>query len=286
MPRAAPLLFAALLLKGAAAFAQVQCEVLSADEKKVADAAMAGIKGYACCDGTIAACQQKAGCGLGARLADDVCRLAGKGKGKDDIATALGKRAESMNPAAQTYAIALDDAAMAGEPKAPVTLVAYACSRCPFCKVAITSLYEAVTAGPLKGKVKLYLRPFPLKSHPESTFGDLAMIVAGKQGRFWPYALAQYNRFNDFDPKRLGETAELAGLDRAEFEKGMEDARNRELLEQSKKEGLKNGIDGTPTFFIDGRKYTYDLDSAVLLDVLEEAYERATGGQGGSRANR
>ncbi len=275
-----PLLIAVLLWAGPA-LSQVNCEVLNADEKTVADAAMATAAGYGCCSGgTVAQCLKKADCPLSARLADEACRLAGRGKDKAQVEAALAKRAESMSPAAPTFSIALDPAAVAGDAKAPVTLVAYACSRCPYCKMSMTALYDEVTSGSLKGKVKLYLRPFPLKSHPESAFGDLAMIVAGRLGRFWPYVLAQFNRFNDFDPKKLGDIAEAAGLDRAEFEKGMEDPKSRDLLEQSKKEGLRNKVEATPTFFIDGRRYDYDLDLSVVVDALGEAYDRA--GKGGA----
>lgn len=273
--------FVAILLWAGPALAQVNCEVLSAEEKKVADAAMASAAGYGCCSGgTIAQCLKKAGCPLAARLADEACRLAGKGKDKGQVEAALAKRAESMSPSAPEFAIALDPAAMAGDPKAPVTLVAYACSRCPYCKTAVTTLYDEVTLGSLKGKVKLYLRPFPLKSHPESAEGDRAMIVAGRLGRFWPYVLAQFNHFNDFDPKKLGDIAEAAGLDRVEFEGGMADPKSKELLEQSKKEGLRNKVEGTPSFFIDGRRYDYDLDLSVVVDALGEVYERS--GKGGA----
>lgn len=274
----APLVIGILFWAGSA-LAQVHCEVLSSEEKAVAEAAMASAKGYGCCSGaTIAQCLKKTDCSLAPRLSDEACRLAGKGKDKGQVEASLAKRAESMSPTAPAFSIALDPAAMAGDARAPVTLVAYACSRCPFCKTAIMSLYEEVTSGSLRGKVKLYLRPFPLKSHPESASGDLAMIVAGRQGRFWPYVLAQFNRFHDFDPKRLGDTAEAAGLDRAEFEKGMADPKNRDLLEQSKKEGLRNKVEGTPSFFIDGRRYDYDLDLSVVVEALNEVYERSAKG--------
>ena len=38
-----------------------------------------------------------------------------------------------------------------------MTVVVYACTRCPFCKVVVPALYAAVTDGPLAGKVRLYL---------------------------------------------------------------------------------------------------------------------------------
>ena len=71
----------------------------------------------------------------------------------------------------------------AGDPQAPVRVVVYACARCPFCKVLVPGLYQEVTQGKLKGKVRLYFRPFPLKDHPGSSEGGLAMLGAAGRGK-------------------------------------------------------------------------------------------------------
>ena len=75
------------------------------------------------------------------------------------------------------------------------------------------------------------------------------------------------------------EWAELAGMDRSAFEAAMADPVTRTLLVDSKKEGIVNQVDATPTFFIDGRKYVGDLTFEELVDVLEEAYDKAKGKQ-------
>jgi protein-disulfide isomerase len=175
--------------------------------------------------------------------------------------------------------IALDEATRAGSATAPVTAVVYACARCPFCKIMVPALHQAATNGPLAGKVRLYLRPFPIKSHADSTEGGLAMVSAAKLGRFWPFTLRMYEGFDSFSPKVLPDWAEAAGIDRKAFEREYADPKNREVLVASKQEGLRNKVSATPAIFIDGRPYLYDLTTEAVLDVLQEAHEAAQAGK-------
>ena len=139
----------------------------------------------------------------------------------------------------------------------------------------VSALHEAVTQGPLTGKVRLYFRPFPLKSHPGSLEGGLAMMSAAKLGHFWPFTLRMYKSFDSFCPKLLPEWAEAVGMDRKAFETEYAKPKNREALIASKQEGLRNKVTATPAIFIDGRPYLYDLTTEAVIDVLQEAYEAA-----------
>jgi protein-disulfide isomerase len=113
----------------------------------------------------------------------------------------------------------------------------------------------------------------PLKSHEGSTQGGLALMSAAKLGRFWPFALLVYKRFDSFTPEALPEWAVSAGLDRTAFERAFADPKTRDELVASKQEGLRNKVEATPGMFIDGRPYVYEMTTEVVLDVLEEAYE-------------
>jgi protein-disulfide isomerase len=170
----------------------------------------------------------------------------------------------------------LDQATLAGDPQAPVIAVVYACARCPFCKVIVPALYEAVTSGPLNGKVRLYFRPFPLKDHAGSIEGGLAMLGAGRLGKFWPFLLHMYKNFDSFCPQAFPECAALVGLDRAAFEKEYAKGDVRSSLIASKQEGIRNKVNATPTLFINGRKYVYEINAKAIIDVLIEEYERLT----------
>ena len=143
----------------------------------------------------------------------------------------------------------------------------------------VAALYQAVTDGPLAGKVRLYFRPFPLKSHAQSTEGGLAMVSAAKLGRFWPLVLRMYENFDGFCPKLLPDWAEAAGMDRKAFEREYADPKTREALVVSKQEGLRNKVSATPAIFIDGHPYLYDLTVDAVVDVLLEAYEATRRGK-------
>jgi 2-hydroxychromene-2-carboxylate isomerase len=71
----------------------------------------------------------------------------------------------------------------------------------------------------------------------------------------------------------LPDWAVAAGMDRAAFEGSYADPKTREALVASKQEGLRNKVSSTPTIFIDGRQYFYDLSKEAFIDVVEEVYE-------------
>jgi protein-disulfide isomerase len=252
------------------------CDSLPADKKAQAQAIFAALHPYDGCDETFARClQAKPPKPVVLRLAADICRQVKAGKDRQEVERSLSRRAQSVLPIGPQAVLTLDESFMAGEASAPVKLVVYACTRCSFCKVMVPALYNAVTDGPLAGKVRLYLRPFPLKSHPGSTEGGLALLSAAKLGRLWPFAMLVYKRFDSFTPTVLPEWATTVGLDRAAFERLFADPKTRDELVASKQEGLRNKIESTPGLFIDGRRYLYEMTTEAVLDVLEEAHEAA-----------
>lgn len=276
--RTLSLALATLLFAGSALAQTPRCDGLEPKQKALAQELFSSLHPYDCCDETLAAClAAKERCSLAARLADDVCRLVKAGKDRPSIERAMDGRAQSMVDLGSRAPIALDETLAAGDPKAPVRAVVYACARCPFCSALLPKLHQEVTEGALKGKVRLYLRPFPLKNHPGSTEGALGVLAAAKLERGWPFLLALYGSFDQFDPARLGETAKGLGLDAEAFGAALNAPQTREALVEMKKEGLRNKVGQTPSLFIDGRPYSYELSLEALRDVLEEEYERVTG---------
>jgi len=252
------------------------CASLPAEKKSLVQSLFSRLHPYDGCDDTFARCLAlRPPSKVVVRLGEDLCRQAKAGKDARQIEHALAKRAQSMLPGSPRLAAQLDEATRAGRADAPVTLVAYACTRCPLCKEIIPALHAAVTGGPLAGKVRLYVRPFPLKSHPGSSEGGLALLAAAKLGGFWPFTLLLYQRFDKFTPALLPAWAEQAGLDRVAFERILADPKTRDELVAAKQEGLRNKVDATPSLFIDGRPYVYEVKLEPILDVLQEAYDAA-----------
>jgi protein-disulfide isomerase len=261
-------------------FAQTPtCDGLQVDKKAVADAVLLTQHPYECCDDTIQAClQQRPVCKLARRLANDVCRRAGAGQSQADIERTLAQRATSMT---LTHKAPIDTSQFepVGAASAKVHVVAYVCARCPFCSRLVPQLQQAVGQGALKDKARLHMRLFPIRNHSGSTEGGLALVAAQRLGKFWPFVLHLYRNFDNYDPAKLPDCAERKGMNRDEFIRLCNDAATRTLLSDSKREGVRNKVDATPTIFINGKRWSGDLDMTTLQDVIEEEDDRASGRQ-------
>jgi protein-disulfide isomerase len=251
------------------------CSALDAKGKAFSLELFRSMHPYDGCDETFERClTKKPPAPVVLRLAGDICRLVKAGRSRQEVELFFAKRAQSMLPSGKPAVIAVDGAFRAGNPQAPVTAVVYACARCPFCKVIVPVLYDAVISGSLKDKVKLYFRPFPLKDHPGALEGGLAMVAAARLGKFWPFILQLYGNYDRFCPRALPDWAGPAGLERDKFEKEYAKSETREALVGSKQEGIRNNVKATPTLFINGRKYVYEMSAQAMIDVLLEEYER------------
>lgn len=269
---------AAALFFSRLALAQTRvCDSLQGDKRQLATSMLQSLHPYACCDGTIFEClSKKPRCIVARRLADNVCDRVASGRDRADIERAIAKRAESMNRSSPPVPIDLDRSIAAGDPGAKVTVVAYVCARCPFCSKLVPSLYRQVVEGPLKGKARLYVKLFPIRTHSHSNEAAMGAMAAQELGKFWPFLLQLYAHFDDFDVAKLPDLAATVGIDRAAFVNLRSDATLRARLVDSKKEGIRNRVDATPTLFLDGFKYVGDLAMSELQDVIEEEYDRVS----------
>lgn len=250
------------------------CDALTGSAKDVADRVLAAEHPYDCCDDTIAACLKKQpACKLPARLAAFVCRRAAAGQDADTIRRSLEKRALFRAPGGRQFTIDLSTSPAVGCTQAKLKVVAYLCARCPYCSKLFPALYTEVTKGTLAGRVALHVRLFPIKGHPGSAEANRAIVAAGRLGKGWEYLLHAYRSFDRFSFDALPQWASDVGLDRAAFDAVVADPATNAQLVDSKKEGLRNGVESTPTLFINGVKYTGDLDIETIRDVLEEMLE-------------
>lgn len=268
-----------VLMAAGAAFPADPCDGLTEAQQKTARRVMSEFYVYDCCDLTLAEClDQKPKCRLVLRLKEEVCKRVSDEQTRQVIKKALYERKNSLEPGAEKHTIdtsALD--AWLGDPQSKVALVGYLDSRCPYCAQITKELHREITGGRLKGKVAFHIRPFPLKIHPHGVEAAIAAAAAGRLGKFWPFLMAEYAHFDDYDGGKLAEWAGEVGLDGKEFDKLIADKATKNIVVESKKEGIANGVDETPTFFVNGKRYTADTSLEYMVDALEEEYDRVTG---------
>jgi protein-disulfide isomerase len=268
---------AAILPLGPAQAQTPTCDKLTSQDKILAQEILDTQHPYDCCDRTISQClEQKPTCALVWRLAENICRRISNNEDRAKITRGLSRRAHSMLPVIKKAKIDLADTPAAGQQDAPVTLVVYACPRCPFCAEITPQLYAAITKGALKGKARLFFKTFPIRNHEYSKESGLGFMAAAKLDRFWEFLLYSYKHFDSFNTKQQAAWAKEVGIDQQAFSEMLSNPDLRNQLVSFKKEGIINKVDATPTFFINGRKYIGDIKFSEIIDVVEEEYERVT----------
>ena len=157
-----------------------------------------------------------------------------------------------------------------GPDAAPVTLVQYADYECPYSGRA----YDVIKGlqRELGDQLRFVYRNFPLREiHPHAQHAAEAAEAAGAQGTFWEMHDYLFEHQHALDDAHLREYAATIGLDTELFEQDMAQHRYAGKIEDDLLGGLQSGVQGTPTFFINGVRYEGSYDKESLLGTIWEA---------------
>ena len=128
------------------------------------------------------------------------------------------------------------------------------------------------------GTLRIEWRDFPYRGG-ESVNAAVAARAAQAQGRFWEYHDLLYDsQFSGFSDENLTELAREAGLDAQWFERDYRIGRYERLVRADFQKGLDLGVNGTPTFFINGNMLVGLQPVGVFENAIEDARREARGG--------
>jgi protein-disulfide isomerase len=157
-----------------------------------------------------------------------------------------------------------------GPPDAPVTLVEYGDYQCPYCGAAYPIVKEAQSR--MGDRLRFVFRNFPITtSHPNAEQAAEAAEAAGAQGRFWPMHDVLYENQKRLGDEDLRAYAEEVGLDLDRFDRELAEHVHAERVREDFMSGVRSGVNGTPTFYINGARHDDSYDLETLLDALERA---------------
>jgi len=152
---------------------------------------------------------------------------------------------------------------------APAALVEYGDYECPYCGAAYPIIKTIQQR--LGNRLCFAFRNFPLaNAHPHAEHAAEAAEAAGAQGKFWEMHDLLFENQEALDDEDLAQYAASLGLDArrliSEVRAGAHTARVREDFQS----GARSGVNGTPTFFINGLRYDGDPEVDALLAALTE----------------
>lgn len=168
---------------------------------------------------------------------------------------------------ARLYPPVSDRDQQAGNPAAPIILVEYGDFQCEHCGQAYPLIKRLLTE---EGDHFLFAyRHFPLQEkHPAAYPAALAVEAAGKQGKFWEmYELLLENQ-EYLNPNFLLDLAASLELDLRRFAADWKNPAIHRKVEGDFESGLRSGVNGTPTFFVNNERMIFDGSYSSLLHAV------------------
>jgi protein-disulfide isomerase len=154
-----------------------------------------------------------------------------------------------------------------GDADAPVTLVEYGEFECPECGRAYHVVRRLLEEAP--GELRFVFRHFARDDvHPFSERSAQAAEAAGAQGRFWEMHDFLFERQHQLEYNDLFRHAEELGLDVDRFRKELVGRLHLPKVQSDLQSGSESAVNSTPTFFIDGERYTGAHDLPSLLNAV------------------
>lgn len=183
-------------------------------------------------------------------------------------------------PEPPVFNISTADQPSLGNTTAAVTIVTFTDYQCPGC--AATHLILGRLVKEYGSKVRLVARDFPLVQHAEAFKAAEAAEAAREQGKYWEYVEILMRNQSALEVARLKDYASELNLDRGRFDQALASGKFVEMVQRDIEEGMKLGIDSTPTVFINGRRVadkSYDALKASIDTALKVPHRQRTSGE-------
>jgi protein-disulfide isomerase len=157
-----------------------------------------------------------------------------------------------------------------GPADAPVTLVEYGDYECPHCGAA-HPIVKAVQSR-LGDRLRLIFRHFPIASnHPHAEHAAEMAEAAADRGKFWEMHDLLYENQDALEDADLAGYAGSLGIDPAWAASALQSGTFAERVRANFLSGVRSGVNGTPTFFINGVRHEGAWDEASLLQAIANA---------------
>ena len=155
-----------------------------------------------------------------------------------------------------------------GPADAPLTLVEYGDYQCPYCGAAYPVVKRLQKT--LGKKLRFVFRNFPVtQAHPYALIAAEAAEAAALQGKFWEMHDLLYENQTRLAPDIIPAWAKKIGLDLEKLGNDIKQGVVEQQIKEDRQSGIRSGVNGTPTFYVNGTRYDGSPDYDSLLEALE-----------------
>ena len=121
-------------------------------------------------------------------------------------------------------------------------------------------------------RLRFVFRNFPLtQAHPHAEHAAEMAEAAGSKGKFWEMHALLFQNQRALDDQHLLEYAAKAGIDPAFAASALTAHSFADKVKQDFRSGVRSGVNGTPTFYVNGERYDGSADAESMIEALEDA---------------
>ncbi len=155
-----------------------------------------------------------------------------------------------------------------GDASAPAVLVEYGDYECPHCAAAHPIVQQVQKH--FGARLAFVYRNFPLTQiHPNAEAAAETAEYAAAHRDFWPMHDALFDHQDDLEPQALLELAQEQGLSPEDLAAALEEGRFTPRIQADFTSGVRSGVNGTPTFFINSHRHDAPFDFNNLAAAIE-----------------
>jgi protein-disulfide isomerase len=177
--------------------------------------------------------------------------------------------AEAGTVAIQRVNVSTEGDPSIGPADAPVTIVEFSDYQCPYCQTWYQQTFNQLLAN-YPDQIRFVYRDLPLPMHSEAIPAAEAAHCAGEQGVYWKYHDSLFS--GKYSLGRVGyeQYATDLGLDAVAFTACLDDHRYQDEIKTDAAEAARVGLNGTPSFVINGRILIGALPYADFKAIIDE----------------
>jgi protein-disulfide isomerase len=174
--------------------------------------------------------------------------------------------------------VSIDDH-MQGPETAPVTLLEYGDYECPHCGRAYPIVQRVQKH--FGNRLRFVFRNFPLSEmHPNAEFAAEVAEFAGANGQFWEMHDLLFENQNRLGGPLYAELAHKLKLPTEDLREALESRKYKSRVHSDFSGGVRSGVNGTPTFFINGHRHDAPFEFEDLVLAIEDGMGKAKGAGG------
>jgi protein-disulfide isomerase len=219
------------------------------------------------CNWTLTKCRHDdPKCGVSRALLNLVIKDLKAGKTEKVILADLKEHQENPPVLDDAVTINVQGDPVMGPDDARVTIVEFSDFQCPFCAAAVVQARLILEKYPKD--VRLIFKQFPLDDHSQAFLAAQAAVAAHAQGKFWQMHDKLYDNYRSISPQNIVTWAKEIGLDMKRFVQEVDSGKYKNEVQSEMKQGEVAGVQGTPTFFFNGRRYSGAFQADAIGQML------------------